>query len=138
MNTTLLVVEKSLDQCFTVIHSLDQCCTAFQMFWNCKTFHSPDNVANTTHKRHRTGEVLYRSCNNKCLSHFYERNILLLNKKSLINLRKCQSSFSLVGSKEIILAVCMKTTAKLPCIRKGFHGRDLMVVVGFSGSLAVF
>ena len=23
-------------------------------------------------------------------------------------------------------------------IRKGFHGRDLMVVVGFSGSLAVF
>ena len=24
------------------------------------------------------------------------------------------------------------------CIREGFHGQDLMVVVGFSGSLAVF
>ena len=24
------------------------------------------------------------------------------------------------------------------CIREGFHGRDLMVVVGFSGFLAVF
>ena len=24
------------------------------------------------------------------------------------------------------------------CIREGFHGRDLMVAVGFSGSLAVF
>ena len=26
----------------------------------------------------------------------------------------------------------------LICIREGFHSRDLMVVVGFSGSLAVF
>ena len=34
--------------------------------------------------------------------------------------------------------IYFRSNLNVLCIREGFHGQDLMVVVGFSGSLAVF
>ena len=70
----------------------------------------------------------------------HKRGGLILH--CLIRFKKFEFTHSSFAANLVLFANSFMSSVLLrylrKCIREGFHGWDLMVVVGFSGSLAVF